>query len=169
MCVFMFGCTCTQVRSTRRRVRIPAGLKNTDSRRVIHEYANKLSLLTTTVDVNGVQYIEISHALGPNDDTPDQDSTYIDAVAVSLGLDSNWRMRINPHWEDEFVSYDTQHWSALFMMLASTKVHDTIYVCDHTYICSHDHSHTCNTHAIKGDSDDTILWFSCVTMSFSFV
>lgn len=45
-----------------------------------------------------------------------------DMRAAALALDPNWINLINRHWDKEFVSYDSQHWSALFMMITSTKV-----------------------------------------------
>ena len=71
--------------------------------------------------INGSAFVEMKHSLGHITIPPTSHNKVGDEVGQSLGLSKNWRDEINPHWADEFVSYDTQHWSALFMMLAITK------------------------------------------------
>ena len=109
-----------KVRSRRQPLLIPATFENKDARRTLHEHVAKLGLQTRTVIRNNAKYVEVTHILS------DAAATAIardegDQLAHTLGLSPTWQKEVNPHWMNEFVSYDSQHWLALLCNLAATK------------------------------------------------
>ena len=129
-------------RHSRRTLLIPVELTDPDSRRALHEHASVIDIKTKTIKVGGVPFVQLSHKVGVSSETVDVDVDGGDSLAACMGLSRHWVDDINPYWREEFVNYDTHHWSAIFMCLASTKTTEMIRyfgtrVCTCSYILMH--------------------------------